>query len=36
MPEAMPEPGYYPSQYCIRYMSDQDAFAVTLESFVEY
>jgi len=36
MPEAMPEPGYYPTQYCIRYMSDQDAFAVTMESFVEF
>jgi hypothetical protein len=36
MPEEMPESGYYPSQYCIRYMSDQDAFAVTLESFVAY
>ncbi len=36
MPQAQPEPGYYPSQYCIRYFSDQDAYAVTLESFVEY
>jgi hypothetical protein len=36
LPEEMPESGYYPSQYCIRYLSDQDAFAVTLESFVEF
>jgi hypothetical protein len=36
MPQEMPEPGYYPTQYCIRYLSDQHAFAITLESFVEY
>lgn len=36
MPQAQPEPGYYPSQYCIRYLGDQDAYTVTLEAFVEY
>jgi hypothetical protein len=40
MPEAMPESGFYPSQYCIRYMAGEDdsdgAYAVTLEDFVEY
>lgn len=36
LPEEMPEPGYYPTQYCIRYLANQDAFTVTLESFVEY
>jgi hypothetical protein len=40
LPEEMAEPGYYPSQYCIRYMegadADSGAFAVTLESFVEF
>lgn len=40
MPEAMPEPGFYPSEYCIRYMAGEEdgagAFAVTLENFVEY
>ncbi len=40
MPEAMSEPGYYPSQYCIRYLAgDADGegtYVVSLESFVEY
>lgn len=40
LPEEMAEPGYYPSQYCIRYFEGEDggegAFAVTLESFVEF
>lgn len=40
MPEAMPEAGYYPTQYCIRYMAGEDggegAYAVSLESFVEF
>jgi hypothetical protein len=40
MPEAMPEPGFYPSQYCIRYLpGDTDGegvYIVSLESFVEF
>ena len=40
MPEAMPEAGYYPTQYCIRYLagenSGEGAYAVTLESLVEF
>ncbi len=40
MPEAMPEPGYYPAQYCIRYLPGEEdgagAYVVSLESFVEF
>lgn len=40
MPEAMPEAGYYPTQYCIRYLpGDEDgagAYAISLEEFVEF
>jgi len=40
MPEAMSEPGFYPTEYCIRYLAgDGDgngAFAVSLEKFVEF
>ena len=36
LPDEMPQAGYYPSEYCIRYMADADAYAVTLESFVEF
>lgn len=36
MPARMGEAGYYPTQYCMRYLADQDAYAVTLESFVHY
>jgi hypothetical protein len=40
MPEAMPEAGYYPSQYCVRYLAgesgDEGAYVVSLESFVEF
>lgn len=40
MPEAMPEPGYYPSEYCIRYLPGEEdgagAYVVSLESFIEY
>lgn len=40
MPEAMPEAGYYPTQYCIRYMAGEEggegAYTVSLESLVEY
>ena len=32
-PQAMPEAGYYPTEYCIRYVGSEDAYAVTLESF---
>lgn len=32
-PQAMPEAGYYPTEYCIRYLGNADAFTVTLESF---
>lgn len=40
MPETMPEPGYYPTQYCIRYLPGEEdgagTYVVSLESFVEY
>lgn len=40
MPKAMPEPGYYPSEYCIRYLPGEEdgagAYVVSLESFIEY
>jgi hypothetical protein len=38
MPQAMSEPGFYPSEYCIRYMDGETegTFVVSLESFVEY
>ncbi len=40
MPKAMPEPGYYPTEYCIRYMpgdsEDNGTYAVTLEKFTEF
>jgi len=40
VPEAMPEPGFYPTEYCIRYLAGDDegsgAFVVSLEKFVEY
>lgn len=40
MPEAMPEPGYYPTEYCIRYLPGETdgagAYAVSLEKFVEF
>lgn len=32
-PEAMPEAGWYPTKYCIRYLRQQDAYTVSLESF---
>lgn len=33
LPNTAPEAGYYPSQYAVRYLPDQDAYAVTLERF---
>ena len=40
MPEAMPEAGYYPTRYCIRYApgekDGEGAYTVSLESFVEF
>lgn len=40
MPEAMPEAGYYPTRYCIRYTpgatDGEGAYTVSLESFVEF
>jgi hypothetical protein len=38
MPQAMPEHGFYPSEYCIRYVAGdtEGTFVVSLESFVEY
>lgn len=32
-PEAMPEAGWYPTQYCIRYLNQQNAYTVSFESF---
>lgn len=32
-PQAMPDAGYYPTEYCMRYLGNQDAYTVTLESF---
>jgi hypothetical protein len=40
MPAEMPEPGYYPTQYCMRHLSGDDngegAYVVTLEGLIEY
>jgi hypothetical protein len=40
LPETMAEPGYYPSQYCIRYMAGanegEGTYVISLESFVEF
>lgn len=36
MPEVIAEPGYYPTQYCIRYAEDEGTYTVSLESFVEF
>ena len=33
-PEAVATSGYYPTQSCIRYMADKDAYTVSLEGFV--
>lgn len=33
MPDAFPAAGLYPTEYAIRYLGDQNAYAVTLESF---
>lgn len=33
MPERLPEPGWYPTTYTIRYLTSENAFAVTLEEF---
>ncbi len=33
MPAALPEAGWYPTEYCIKYLGNQDAYTVTLESF---
>lgn len=39
-PEAVGEPGYYPSQYCIRYVAGdaegEGTYIISLESFVEF
>jgi hypothetical protein len=40
MPEAMSKAGYYPTQYCVRYLAgengDEGAYVVSLESLVEF
>lgn len=36
LPDEMHEAGYYPSAYCMRYLADEAAYVVTLESFVEF
>jgi hypothetical protein len=33
MPERFPEAGRYPTEYAVRYHSDDDAYTVTLERF---
>lgn len=35
-PEAFPEAGWYPTEYVIRYLGEQDAYTVTLESFERF
>jgi hypothetical protein len=30
MPQAMPEPGWYPTRYCVRYVAHEDAYTVSL------
>lgn len=35
-PEAFPEAGWYPTEYVVRYLGSQDAYAVTLESFERF
>jgi hypothetical protein len=32
-PKAMPEAGWYPTRYCVRYVADEDAYTVSLDSF---
>lgn len=36
MPEAFPEAGWYPTRYVIRYLEEQDAYAITLEEFEQF
>jgi len=40
MPEAMPVPGFYPTEYCIRHIPSEGdepgAYVVSLEKFVEF
>jgi len=35
-PDAFPAAGPYPTEYVIRYLDDQNAYAVTLESFERF
>lgn len=35
-PDAFPEAGWYPTEYVIRYLGNQDAYTVTLESFERF
>ncbi len=36
MPQALPEAGWYPTEYCIRFLADQDAYAISLERFESF
>lgn len=35
-PQAFPESGWYPTEYVIRYLGNQDAYTVTLEAFERF
>jgi hypothetical protein len=35
-PDAFPAAGPYPTEYVIRHLDDQNAYAVTLESFERF
>lgn len=35
-PKAMPEAGWYPTRYCVRYAADEDVYIVSLDSFQRF
>lgn len=36
MPDTFPKPGWYPTEYSIRYLSGENAYAITLETFKQF
>ena len=36
MPQAFPEAGRYPTQYCMAYLAKEDAYEVYFQSFVDF